>query len=510
MKEYFSKPTNFNRAEFWGVTTLFLILVFAMITQTVQRDVSALYPFNRYGFEKAGIPFNYHRNYFVPQLLRYLFLFSSFLMLSLYVVPRLIRKESIFQMVVFVTLLYAAGGAVLGTIDTYMRNYVLQQYKTEKEAYNAVFQRSYLYGLWLLLLFGFYTAIKYAGIYLLNHMGTLRTRYPFITKGGVIAFIIWMVSMFLVIVTQADLQFVAMWTVVIPFGIYFYWFSLHNLLPKAFRSRKPFKHYTLRCLLILILSLLPVGLLIAIFTNHPDAAVAFTFINASFHLLVTAPLSWFVYKHQIKGNEEILHLKQELGQSNASFDFLRSQINPHFLFNALNTIYGTALEEGAERTSEGVEKLGDMMRFMLQENMQEKIALSREIDYLNNFISLQRLRTDSNPIVKICATIARPVAPVQIAPMLLIPFVENAFKHGISLREPSHINVTLEMKEKTLYFDVYNSKHIRPDFDPEKGKSGIGLNNVRQRLQLLYPSKHELVVRETAKDFFVHLTIQLS
>jgi LytS/YehU family sensor histidine kinase len=66
------------------------------------------------------------------------------------------------------------------------------------------------------------------------------------------------------------------------------------------------------------------------------------------------------------------------------------------------------------------------------------------------------------------------------------------------------------MKEKALYFDVYNSKHVRPDFDPEKGKSGIGLNNVRQRLQLLYPAKHELVVRETANDFFVHLTIQLS
>jgi LytS/YehU family sensor histidine kinase len=94
--------------------------------------------------------------------------------------------------------------------------------------------------------------------------------------------------------------------------------------------------------------------------------------------------------------------------------------------------------------------------------------------------------------------------------MLLIPFVENAFKHGISLRESSHINVTLELKERTLYFDVYNSKHQRTENDPEQDKSGIGLNNVRQRLQLLYPARHELVIRETAKDFFVHLTIQLT
>jgi LytS/YehU family sensor histidine kinase len=99
---------------------------------------------------------------------------------------------------------------------------------------------------------------------------------------------------------------------------------------------------------------------------------------------------------------------------------------------------------------------------------------------------------------------------VQIAPMFLIPFVENAFKHGISFREPSNIKISLEFKENTLYFDVYNNKHERPQNDPEKNKSGIGLNNVKQRLQLLYPGRHELIIRETGKEFFVHLTIQLT
>jgi two-component system, LytTR family, sensor kinase len=205
-----------------------------------------------------------------------------------------------------------------------------------------------------------------------------------------------------------------------------------------------------------------------------------------------------------------IFLKRELGQSAANFDFLRSQINPHFLFNALNTIYGTAIQEKAERTSEGIEKLGDMMRFMLQENMQEKISLNREIEYLNNYISLQKLRTDPNPIVTIEAHVEQVVNGIQIAPMLLIPFVENAFKHGISFREPSHIKVNLEVKETTLFFDVYNSKHQKQEADPEKDKSGIGLNNVKQRLQLLYPAKHEIIIRETGKEFFVHLTIQLS
>jgi two-component system, LytTR family, sensor kinase len=173
-------------------------------------------------------------------------------------------------------------------------------------------------------------------------------------------------------------------------------------------------------------------------------------------------------------------------------------------------LYGTAIQEKAERTSEGVQKLGDMMRFMLRENMQEKISLSREIDYLENYIALQRLRTDNNPVIQIQTSIDTQQTIYQIAPMLLIPFVENAFKHGISFREPSYIKVSLEIKDKTLYFGVSNSRHDRNGSDPEKDKSGIGLENVQQRLKLLYPNRHDLQIRDTPAEFFIHLTIQLA
>jgi LytS/YehU family sensor histidine kinase len=119
------------------------------------------------------------------------------------------------------------------------------------------------------------------------------------------------------------------------------------------------------------------------------------------------------------------------------------------------------------------------------------------------------LRTDPNPGIQIQTAIQDRENPFQIAPMLLIPFVENAFKHGISFREPSHIKITLEIKDNTLYFDVYNSKHVRQDSDPEKDKSGIGLENVKQRLKLLYPNRHELIIRDTSREFFIHLTMQL-
>jgi LytS/YehU family sensor histidine kinase len=133
----------------------------------------------------------------------------------------------------------------------------------------------------------------------------------------------------------------------------------------------------------------------------------------------------------------------------------------------------------------------------------------REVDYLKNYIDLQKLRTHTSPEIVIQTEIEESVNGLQIAPMLLIPFVENAFKHGISLREPSHIKITLHTEGLKLFFDVHNSVHPKTGIDPEKNHPGIGLQNVKQRLQLLYPDRHELMIRETTKEFFVHLTVQL-
>ncbi|HEV7333289.1 MAG TPA: histidine kinase [Flavisolibacter sp.] len=331
-----------------------------------------------------------------------------------------------------------------------------------------------------------------------------------ITRNMLLAFAMWLMIMLLLALGEAENELLLLWGVCGPFGILLYCWYFQTMIPAQYKKARPLQSYIFRSFFILVLAIPPVTLLFAVMPRRSmETAMALAFLNSTLHFFFTVPLLWILFRRQMKNREELFVLKKELGRSTASFDFLRSQINPHFLFNALNTIYGTAIQEGAERTSEGIEKLGDMMRFMLHENMQEKISLAREIDYLNNYISLQRLRTDANPIVKIEANIEQPVTPVQIAPMLLIPFVENAFKHGISFREPSHIKITLEVKDKTLNFDVYNSKHIRPENDPEKHKSGIGLNNVKQRLHMMYPRRHELIIRETGKEFFVHLTLQL-
>jgi len=225
-------------------------------------------------------------------------------------------------------------------------------------------------------------------------------------------------------------------------------------------------------------------------------------------LFIVTPITWLFYQRR---KDEILELRgtqKALVKTKTDLQFLRSQINPHFLFNILNTLYGTALHENAERTAGGIQKLGDMMRFMLHENNLDFIDMSKEIEYLKNYISLQKLRTQSSPDIIIEENISEQNCNHKIAPMLLIPFVENAFKHGISLKEKSWIKINLECTEKNILFEVRNSVHTKQENDPENERSGIGFNNVIERLKLIYPGKFQASVNKDDKEFFVQLSIQ--
>lgn len=233
-------------------------------------------------------------------------------------------------------------------------------------------------------------------------------------------------------------------------------------------------------------------------------AVVSLFILAIFNPLVQAV---FYRYYSVLG--KIDRLTNQLDQRSADLQFLRSQINPHFLFNALNSLYGMALREHSERTAEGIQKLGDMMRFMLHENNQDKIAVEREKQYLINYVDLQLLRTSGQENIEIVFNHSDQNCMGDIAPMMLIPFVENAFKHGISLQKRSWVKISLRCMENTVHMDINNSIHRATGEDPEKQSSGIGLNNVKQRLSLLYPGRHELVIRENELEYFVHLSIQL-
>ncbi|GGD68050.1 hypothetical protein GCM10011514_35220 [Emticicia aquatilis] len=221
----------------------------------------------------------------------------------------------------------------------------------------------------------------------------------------------------------------------------------------------------------------------------------FTFVS-----IVIAFLRKVIFKEKIE-------LKTQIVSKSAELLNLRSQINPHFLFNALNTLYSVSLKENAEKTSDGIQKLGDMMRFMLNENHQDRIPLSKEIEYLHNYIDIQRMRIDENHNIEIKVNIQNSEREIFISPMLLNPFVENAFKHGISFRSPSWIYITLTHDAQKLYFKVHNSLHPKQENSPEQANNGIGLENVKKRLELIYPNRHTLDIQVSDNDYFVSLII---
>lgn len=204
--------------------------------------------------------------------------------------------------------------------------------------------------------------------------------------------------------------------------------------------------------------------------------------------------------------KEKKQLQTQIISKSAELSSLRSQINPHFLFNALNTLYSVSLKESAEKTADGIQKLGDMMRFMLNENHQDRIPLSKEIEYLNNFIDIQRMRIDETHAIEIKVNIQEDEREIFIAPMLLNPFVENAFKHGISFRNPSWIYITLTHDAQKLYFKVHNSLHQKNENDIEES-NGIGLENVKKRLELIYPNRYTLDIQTSNNDYFVSLIL---
>lgn len=514
MKQLVNTAARYRRLEFWVTAFLFAAAITYFLYRTVYADAGALQsPFIK-KFEKAGMPFDYYENYVIPLLIRMVFGYGVFMYLNFVIVPKLLTNSDPLWNILRLVLLFFFTGFMFGATNVMLKKFVYGIQSIEATLLE-LYGTGFLYAGFWFVVFGFYTITKYAASYMLTKRdpsttGDTMEQGGFIRKEGVVAFLVWVSLLLLMIVTNTITLFTLLWIVLVPPAIMLYQLSFFRLIPDSLSARHPFRSYCSKVILILAALFLPVAAFVWVILHDGPPSVMISIMNTAFQVFVTIPVSWKLYKKYRKGNEELVTLKKELGQSTANFDFLRSQINPHFLFNALNTLYGTALEERSERTAEGIQRLGDMMRFMLQENMREKIPLSKELEYMNHYISLQQLRTGTDPNIYIQASITEDVHGFDIAPMLLIPFVENAFKHGISFREPSFIRISLMCNGNVLQFNVVNSKHVRLQNDPEKFNTGIGMNNVRQRLQLLYPGKHELVVRESEKEFTIQLAIQLS
>jgi two-component system LytT family sensor kinase len=186
----------------------------------------------------------------------------------------------------------------------------------------------------------------------------------------------------------------------------------------------------------------------------------------------------------------------------AELSFLKSQINPHFLFNSLNSIYSLAYQK-SDTTPEAILKLSEIMRYMLYECNDNKVELTKELQYLQNYIDLQKIRFGNKAFIDF--EVNGEVTDQHIVPLLLISFIENAFKHGIANDALSPIKLKINLEDGHLYFFIQNKKHTHN----RDASGGIGLNNVRRRLDLLYPGKYNLDIRDEADTYTCQLSLVL-
>ena len=500
------KTKSINQLEFWISTALYVLALIGICTSTSYGTANA------YRFIENHLEYSRLTNFFLPEIFKISILYISFLLINFCFMPQLARKNNIVLNIILTIMVTGVSVIIWMVANTYSQADRLIEEADINHAYAILFGEAFTYIFLLYLLFNIYAYFNERGISLLEKIPFLKRFKTDILLEIFTSAKIWLITLMVFAVVFSptrDYEFVVIWLIAPPVNILLAFYSIYEIIPGLRKKGKRFGRYFWGNVVLSILIVLLLLIMLAAFMRNGDALpIALIFTSISL-VCITTPLAWYIYKHKFEKQTEIQMLKTELGKSDASLNFLKSQINPHFLFNALNTLFGTALQENAERTGEGIQKLGDMMRFMLHENTQDKISLTREVEYLNNYIDLQKLRTSRSGDIKIEAHIEEQLNSLQITPMLLIPFIENAFKHGISLQQPSYIKMTLQTKERTLFFDVSNSIYIKADNDPEKLKSGIGLENVKQRLALLYPEKHELIIRESANEFFVHLTLHL-
>jgi hypothetical protein len=202
-----------------------------------------------------------------------------------------------------------------------------------------------------------------------------------------------------------------------------------------------------------------------------------------------------------RAQDQLLQQKIE-----AELTALKAQVNPHFLFNALNTIYNEAQRADNETVADLIQQLAGIMRFTLQEAKQPLTSIDHEFAFLEKYLALQRARLPQREGLRVATQLEWDGQSAPIAPLLLIPFVENAYQYGISFRHPSYIDLMVVVENRRLRMRVANSVAPAP---AAPASLGTGIAVARQRLALMYAGRHELHIQQTAESFTVSLAIDL-
>jgi len=235
--------------------------------------------------------------------------------------------------------------------------------------------------------------------------------------------------------------------------------------------------------------------------RHIQPVILFAFL-----VILGISIAYFFLNAWAKS--ELIQTRLQANQLSTEIKFLKSQINPHFLFNTLNNLFSMAQGKGNDELADGILKLSGMMSYMLYESNAATVSLSTEITYLEEYITLNKLRyADGEVIVQF--NYPPQANGISITPMLFIPFVENAFKHGVAIGQTATIVISMAVSGQNLFFTCENTNYSTLQ---KMGieKSGIGLENVKRRLELLYPGNHLLRFMDTGEKYRVNLEINLA
>lgn len=304
--------------------------------------------------------------------------------------------------------------------------------------------------------------------------------------------------------------FLHFWTQVIFLAVVFY-LNYFVLLPLWSKPGKRIVYIVINFLLILGLSYLRNHLIFFFGDmpnrggNKPPPPLAFRFyIDFLVYLIPVA------FAFAIQSGKKIMHiesLKKEADniKLESELKHLKFQLQPHFFFNSLNNIYAS-IDSDPVQAKTAIHSLSKLMRYFLQQSEQDKVSLREELDFLNRYIELMKMRMTDKTSVNV--SFPNDIPGISIPPLILISLVENAFKHGVSATEKSAINIELKTSESEIHFTTTNTNF--PKQADDRSGSGIGLSNLEKRLQLLYPNTHSFTTQLNDNIFNVNLVIPIS
>lgn len=288
--------------------------------------------------------------------------------------------------------------------------------------------------------------------------------------------------------------------------------TIYYLFPKLYVKKKLFFFWLSTLLLLLLLPVLNnimqfVGIHLFGRWQPSTAELVITYISHLIDLAIVTFAFIIIVLAQFYYNKDKQNQQQEKSRLEAELTYLKAQINPHFLFNALNSIY-VLMSEDVRKSEETLLKFSALLRYQLYDCNHKTTALDSELEFLKNYVSLEQLRSGKNRQLQLSLPESAPI--VRIAPFIISPFVENAFKHISHYKDRMNtIRIDLKTDKNRLLLEVENTFEERKHAEEAITRHGIGLQNVKRRLELEYPAKHQLSIEKKALLFKVSLKLEL-